>query len=375
MKKSKILVVSVLLCMVLFLITACGGGQNSGGSGSAPQGSGTATGGGDYDYSIGLCLKFDSNASGLRIIDAAQTTCDALNCKLTVKAGTTADQSLQNVEELLAAGVDGIVMNASAGITNRLLQLCEEAGVFLVICYTDVTMDEAYPDYKDNPFFVGQFSNDYYQTAYDVTQEMIDAGAEKLAVFCMPPGIAQAFDLRAEAAIQCIKDNGKTLAGEARGNNLAESAESVLTQWPDVDAIFSGVQADLYLMTPIANAGRSGQVLVNTYDAVADNMAELFDNGEIFSAIEGESAATQMATIMLYNAMKGNMFVEADGSRPEIFYDAFIIKTGEEWTAFQDYAYKYSEAATQEMVNACTDLETFKTYAADFSLQNLINAK
>ena len=91
--------------------------------------------------------------------DRIKTGVDALaketGCTITLADGATPDEAIAAVENLCAAGVDGIIDLATGGMSARLLQICQEYGVYFVAANNNLINEPGYEEFRKNPYYVG----------------------------------------------------------------------------------------------------------------------------------------------------------------------------------------------------------------------------
>ena len=223
-------------------------------------------------FKIGLIAYTNAGLWWDRVLDAVTITAKAYNCEIVIAQGDIPPATIAAVESLCASGVDGIISQATAGVTARLIEICEANEVFFVAIHNDTSMDEGYAGFSKNPYFVGDVFPNEYEWSYKVTKDMIAAGSKNFVIFGLPPGVSTSFDERAGGAMQAVKDAGLTDAIEARSFALPEIANTFLQQYPDTDAVYSIVCASTYITNPIMSAGYAGKMKVATYDDEGDTV-------------------------------------------------------------------------------------------------------
>ncbi|NLV50656.1 MAG: substrate-binding domain-containing protein [Clostridiales bacterium] len=284
-------------------------------------------------FKLGLIVYTNTGGWFDRIYDGVKVLADATGTTFQMGGGSTPDEAVAAVENLCAAGVDGIIDLATGGVSERLLQICEQNGVYFVAANNNLTIEPGYDTFKNNPYYVGSVYADDKKVGYDIAKEMLANGAEKMAIFGLPPGISAAFDNRFTGAYQALEEAGKTAITEARSFVMAEAAQNLLTQFPDVDAIFSAVDSSNYLYQPLISAGYGGKIQISSFDDGSD-VSVGFDNGILSHAVEGVNAQAQIAYVLLYNALTDNKMTLDDGSVPDILMPYVLLHSTEEYKAY-----------------------------------------
>ena len=177
---------------------------------------------------------------------------------------------------------------ATGGVSARLLQICEENGVYFVAANNNLLNEEGYETFRKNPYYVGSVYADDKQISYDIVKDMIAKGASKIALFGLPPGISAAFDSRFAGAYEALAEANIQVLTEARSFVMPEAAQNLLTQYPDVEAIFSAVNASNYLFQPLMAGGYGGKVMLNLFDDDGD-VATGFSQGIVSHAVEAST--------------------------------------------------------------------------------------
>lgn len=336
MKAKKWLALLLACCMVFALLAGC---ADEGTKTPDAENTGTAVDGGDTaqtdmpKYKIGIIAHTNSGGCWERVIDAAQYMAGELNCTVSAAVGSSADAILTEAENFIASGVDGLIVMNDGGITSRLVQLCEDAGVYIVFsdCGLSVTEDDDYSTYSNSKYYLGHVSHDEYADSYACARDMIDNGATKFVVFGLPPGISSNFDKRAVGAMDAITEAGLTYV-EARSYSMAELANNLMSQYPDTDAIFSFVTTpDSFNVVDMASK-YAGKIQISAY--MVGDVSYEFDVGFLTHVAVGTEARIQLAFALLYSGMRGYRVENADGTPAEIEFAHLWIKSGEDFKTF-----------------------------------------
>jgi ABC-type sugar transport system substrate-binding protein len=261
-----------------------------------------------------------------------------------------------------------------------LVEICEEYGMFIVTSNDPAHGDENYETFSQSEYFVGEIWESDYQTAYDIVEDMIqNQGAETFALHGFPEGLSTQMDQRLAGARAAIADNGATILTEGLNFDKAGAAENIVSQFPDVDAIFSSVETISTVYQPLVNAGLSGENLLNCYDP-ADGALEAFEDGTLSYVVEGTTLADCMiATILLYNAMSGNKMVDAEGKAPSIEMNYIVADSLEEFENIQKYVtgddmpFYFDELSKYVTVlDETASLDKLSAFAGAFSLEDVM---
>ena len=357
---KKLLVLILRFCMVLSLTACSGGGSGSttaqpsqGETASEAQGetqaAATETVPTEVDlpsYKIGIICHTNSGGCWERIYDAAKYVADNLNCTVGSAIGSNAESCLTEAENMIAAGYDGLIFLADGGVTSRLIDMCSEAGVYLAFsgCNLTVTGEDGYDEFSKNEYYCGNYSHDEYGDAEKCVKKMIDNGAKNFIIYGLPPGISSNFDLRVSGAADAIKAAGLSY-NEVRSFTLAQVSPTIMSQYPDTDAIFSFVTTpDSFNVEDFASQ-YGGKVQVSGY--MVGDVTHEFDINFLTQVCVGEEAQIEMTFAMLYNALRGNRIADAEGKAPVVNFSHLWIDNKDDWDKFLEnttngkYAYDF----------------------------------
>ena len=340
---KKLLALILSLIMVLSL-TACSGGGSA--TTAVPD---TTLAGGDTtkaadvteapadvdlpSYKIGIICHTNSGGCWERIYDAAKYVADNLNCTVGSAIGSNADSCLTEAENMIAAGYDGLIFLADGGVTSRLIDMCSEAGVYIAFsgCNLTVTEEAGYEEFSRNEYYCGNYSHDEYGDAHKCVEMMLENGAENFVIYGLPPGISSNFDLRVSGAADAITEAGYSY-NEVRSFTLAQVSPTIMSQYPDTDAIFSFVTTpDSFNVEDFA-AQYAGKVQVSGY--MVGDVTHEFDINFLTQVCVGEEAQIEMTMAMLYNALRGNRLADAEGKAPVVNFSHLWIDNKDDWDKF-----------------------------------------
>ena len=305
-------------------------------------------------YKIGIICHTNSGGCWERIYDAAQYVAENLNCEVSAAVGSNADSCISAADNFIAAGVDGLIFLADGGVTARLIDMCSEYGIYLAFsgCNLTVTEEDGFDEFSKNEYYVGNFAHDEYGDSFAGAQVMIDNGAKNFVIYGLPPGIGANFDLRftgAEAAI----DEADLTYEEVRSFTLAQVSPTIMSQYPDTDAIFGCVTTpDSFNVEDFA-AEYGDKVQVSGY--MCGDVTHEFEIGFMSQVCVAEEAQIEMTMAALYNAMSGHRLAEADGTAPVVEFSHLWIDNLDDYKTFisnttgGNYAYDFDQV--KEWIN------------------------
>ena len=335
MKAKKLLSLLLALCLMAALLAGCDNGQAGD---DTPSDSNSPTGSNSTEtempaYKVGIISHTNSGGCWERILDAAKYMGGELNCEVSAAVGSSADAILTEAENFIASGVDGLIIMNDGGVTSRLIDLCEEAGVYIVFsdCGLSVVEEDDYSTYATSEYYLGHVAHDEYDDSYACAQDMIANGAENFVIFGLPPGISANFDKRAVGAMDAITDAGLEYV-EARSYAMAEIANNLMSQYPETDAIFSFVTTpDSFNVADMA-AKYGGKIQISAY--MVGDVSYEFEVGFLTHVSVGSEARMQLAFALLYSGLRGERVSNADGTPAEIEFPHLWITSGEDFETF-----------------------------------------
>lgn len=287
-------------------------------------------------YKIGLLAYTTSNAWFERIQKALEPLGKSYNCEFILgdPAGTP-DEVLASLENLCTAGVNAVIAQATAGITPRIIEICEKNNVYFTAIDNDITKDPGYDSIATNKFLVGCVSPDDYKSSYDIAKELIGQGLTKFAIFGLPPGVSVSFDNRLNGYIGALNEAGLTPIADARSFNLVEAAQNLFSQNKDVEAVLSSVDTTSYLTQPLISANLVGKVVITSCED-SNDCVKSFSDKTLSYVTEASAARAQVAFSLTYNALAGHKLAQADGKAPLIMLYGLTMRSAEDYQAFLD---------------------------------------
>ncbi|MCF0230249.1 MAG: substrate-binding domain-containing protein, partial [Parasporobacterium sp.] len=290
--------------------------------------------------------------------------------------GTDPEQTIQAVQNFGAAGYNGIINLHPGTIMAKLVEICEQYGMYIVTSNDPSSLSADYASFSSNPYFVGEVWEDETRIAKDIVDEMYKAGARNFALHGFPEGLSAQMDTRLIAAREEIQTySDAKIVTEGLSFDKAGAAEDILAQFGDqVDAIFSSVETVSTVYQPLINAGKSGKIQLNCYDPNKDALAA-FKDGTLTFATTGTCADSMIAFVLLYNAMEGHKMMTVDNSVPSINMSYIICRSAEDFETAINYCsadnppYTFNEL--EPYMQADSKLDELRAFAEAFSLDDI----
>ncbi|MDO4572443.1 MAG: substrate-binding domain-containing protein [Clostridia bacterium] len=330
-------------------------------------------------YKVGVILYDLSNLWAQNIMQGIESLGKELNVTFEYAiGGTDPEAPVTAVQNFGAAGCDGILTLHPGAVMSTLVEICEENEMFIVSSNDPANASEDYASFSASPWFAGEVWEDDYEVAYEIATDMIANGAQTFALTGFPEGLSAQMDKRLQGARAAVADGGAEIVTEGLSFNKAEAAENILSQYPDIDVLFSSVETLSTAYQPIVNAGLADSIMMNCYDP-AEGLLEAMQDGVIDYAVDGTMADSMIAFVLLYNAMSGHKMTQDDGSAASIQMQYVIAKSAEEYETILAYVsgenppYTLAELAPYiTVLNADASFSALRDYAGAFSLEDVI---
>ena len=358
MKSMKKLVALLLALTMVFALAACGGSSTTPASndGEAPAAANSK------HVKIGVGLYQDSGA-GVTAVKAYLANLEStLNAEFAYTVLSTNDEALNitKVQELIAAGCDGIIITMDAG-TEAILQECADAGVYLggYLCDFDTSFRTNYDKVFKNEYFVGTVADggcadearrgyDFFDSVIEYNERTPDAPIRHVAMTVFP---AFAFPYQQSFAAQFVEKveeyNAANPDKAIEVDPLNEETDVLMfrpldstyfNKHPNIDAIVS-ICSGSFVYPTMVSAG------------VADSMklfAAGYNDGD--EAVFGSKGAYQMEVIsgveaityplvLLLNKINGVQFPDQPEVAERRGVDVIVINSDEDLEIFKNSIY------------------------------------
>lgn len=290
--------------------------------------------------------------------------------------GTDPEVTIADVQNFGAAGYDGIVNLHPGTIMPKLVEICEQYGMYIVTSNDPANASAEYANFSASPYFAGEVWEDEKEIAGEIIQSMVDRGATEFGLHGFPYGLSAQMDARLDGARAKLAELGiaEENIHEGLSFDKAGAADELLSSYPGIQAIFSSVETVSTVYQPLINSGRSGEVLLNCYDP-NDDALYAFEDETLSYATTGTCADSMIAFVLLYNAMTGNKMVQEDGSAASINMKYLFCTSAEDFQTAMDYcsaanpAYTFDELAP--FIGADASYADLKAFAENFSLEDV----
>lgn len=238
-----------------------------------------------------------------------------------------ADKELENMQNFIAAEVDGIVMQISADpVLPEAAAECEEAGIPFVLAIFTGAEEDRLEVAANNDVYVGSVSADMYIDGYLMGQQAA-ADGHKTAILIGGNVGHLHMDLRTAGFTQAfeVEGGGKVLdsarcASPAEGQ---EKANALISAYPDADCMYAMVGD--YVPGSI-NAMDALNVQLPLYVSNSNkDTVEYIKGGRVAGASSGNDLAAPIATALLINYLDGHPILDEEGNPPALTTPLFTV--------------------------------------------------
>lgn len=333
---KKLATICAIILIFSFVLSACGTSATTSPSPSTATTAGSTASTADAassvpttSYNIGV----NTWGSGVPILDLfgdeAEYALKALgNTTMRASDDFTSEKELANIQNFCSAGVDGIVMQASAVTTfPQMAQFCQDAKVPFVMDVfigNDADRDKVS---ASNPYFVGAIDSDMI---YDgkVIADLAIADGMKTALIIGGNIGDNNMDQRTKGFTDEFTAKGGTVITEARCTDPSESAtkaEDMISANKDADMVYCLVGD--YVPGPVAaidKLGLTGDMKVYA-SCVDKTTADYIKQGLVQQANDGIGLAAAIAPTLLMNYLDGHPIKDDKGMAPRFQTIPFIV--------------------------------------------------
>ncbi|NLU23268.1 MAG: sugar ABC transporter substrate-binding protein [Clostridiales bacterium] len=374
MKKFLALILAVVMA---FSLMACGSkGNEAGGTNSA-----------ESDSSKKLTIGFNNYLKGIYSLDILEknfnTACEALGVEpMVVNDEGKTENCVTNVDNMIAAGVDGIVF---FGISDTLFpviaQKCEAAGVAYAF-FDHMPSQDVFDSLKNNANFAGCAGTVDTNTGKNIGTYAGEQGLKKALIVS---GLTT--DVTHSARTNGFEEAFKAAGGEVLAEGYGEvtisealtRANDLLTAHPEADCIYAtnGDVGTACMEALAKHPEVKAQLFVTDLDP--DVLTGL-ENGSVAAANGAHWVNIDYATALLVNFLNGNPIKEADGSAARLIVPVMTLPSSyvKLYNAQWIENSPYSDEEIQSLVspfNKSADLSAFQAMLDAYTIDNRLQAK
>lgn len=248
------------------------------------------------------------------IVNNIQTAVEAAGGELiVVNTDFTADGLINNINDLISRGVDGIVfMPAADSMLPTVDQLCTKAGIPYTTIFRNINDVQIKAQILASEYYAGGCYEDDVTCAHNVTKTLAEMGVTNICVINIAKGDSSS-DLRDQGIANGAKETGinilNTTYGLFQQTDMTKTVESFIAAYPEMDGIIIAgtyCQGALPILEKsLADHNLSGKVKVGRID-FDSSMGDYLKNGSFHVAYGGQQQIDPLlSSLILVNRVMG----------------------------------------------------------------------
>ncbi|MFQ7158469.1 MAG: hypothetical protein ACLRPX_02085 [Ruthenibacterium sp.] len=300
---------------------------------------------------------------------------------------STAEGSLENVEQAIALGCDGLmIMPVTDSIMPTVSQKCQEAGMYFASMFRKIQDPDTLALLEENPYWCGWTIEKEYEEGYNVMTYLHEQGVSTVAFYGQEVGDACS-DMREAGMRAAAEELGVDVVAEVR--NLGSTTEIHRRLKQSLAAADLMADHDLLLRhqhyrsdgRSHYSGGQNGEIKLGTDMTISQ--ADLFDAGKLDISAGGQHIINAFLTAAsLVNFIVGTP-LDPDG-KPNYTEDSYVYAySGDDIRQFFQYyggedgsVMIYNEDEIKELAlkwfNPELTQEDFYALGENWSLEDLI---
>ena len=311
---------------------------------------------------IGVGLYQDSGAAVSAVKAYLANLEDTLNVKFTytVLSNTDEAQNITKVQELIAAGCDGIIITMDMG-TEAILQECADAGVYCAgyLCDFDSSFRNNYDNVFKNEFFLGTVADggcadearrgyDFFDSVIEYNDRTPDAPIRHVAMTVFP---AFAFPYQQSFAAQFVEKveeyNAANPDKAIEVDPLSDETDILMfrpmdstyfSKHPGIDAIVS-ICSGSFVYPTMVSAGVSNTMKLFAAGYNDGDEAVFGSKGAYQMEIVSPVEAITYPLVLLLNKINGTEFPDQPAEAERRGSSVLVINSDEDLAKFQHSIY------------------------------------
>jgi ABC-type sugar transport system substrate-binding protein len=321
------------------------------------------------DLTIGMIVPSMANEFWVRLSKFAEKAAEELGFKLVVlDSRDSGDVQIKNAEDLISRKVDGLTFVAYWYTGPRVLQMCERAGIPVVIMDTYVVGVKPQEEYKQYIAYIGPYN---FKAGYGIADYLVKHvqpgadGKKKLVALYGTLGTSVAEERRV-GLMACLSEHPDVaLVGGQTANFRRDDGMKVMEDFliahSDIQAVWcANDEMALGAIMAIENAGKQKDIIVGGMDLNDEAVQAIIDGKYAYSA-GGHWLQGGFAVTMLYDYLNGYKIAKEDSHVELVLAEVpdkeTAIKLRNEWLPFPKWDFKeYSKTYSGPSVKAYTEL-------------------
>ncbi len=321
-RRGKLLCFIIVGMMVAAVLGGCsnaaagGDKEASSQTGTAPDSVGDTTTGPGYTVSGNI---WGQGVNALDMIsNEAEYVCETLgNTYKVYNDNFTADTQGTNIQSMVSAGTDGIMVFGSVPtLYSTLSETCAGARIPFVI-YDQIPTDEnILKMLAKNEYYVGSVGTDNYAAGSNMAKSMLEAGIKSAVILGGAVG-DPVHDARVKGFTEALEAGGGSALGAGRCDSPADAAtkgDDLIAAYPDAQGIYA-LTGDFAIGALTALSNHNAAIPVYCSDTTQEAI-QYIKSGEIAKGDGGSKIATTLAALLLDNYLVGNVIRDPEGSAP-----------------------------------------------------------
>jgi len=269
-----------------------------------------------------------------------------------VDQGHVSEQVTASVEQLCAAGCQGIIICNSADTEmTSAIKTCNDNGVYLAQFFRIISEQNSPDIYKaavDSPYYVGAVHENEPENGEKLVNILLDKGDRNIGLIGWEQGDAtwlgrlEGYTKGVEAWNAAHPDDQAKLSEPQYAGTSSEggskAAEALMAADPDLDALIPAGGGGDPLQGAIAaveRAGKTGQIDIVSTDFLPD-LKERLENGSMAAESGGHYCDPLFAFMLVYNAIKGN-YTGIEGNFINMNFPYLYVASPEDYGDYEKY--------------------------------------
>lgn len=393
----KKLLALVLALTMVFSLAACSGSPANNDPSSNGDGEITAS---FKKTKIGVGLYFDTGYYAENVKTYLKSLGDAMNVEFVYALLTQTDESanLTKVQELIASGVDGIILTLDMG-TPAILDECAAANVYVAgfLCDFDTSYNTNYDAVFKNEYFLGTVADgpcgddlcagyDYFDSLMEYNEKNSDAPITHVAMTTFPAWVFPMQQLYVQQFTEKVNEYNATAETPIVVDPLDEAVDvlqfapldsTYFAKHEGIDAIMCFADGATFVYPAMVSAGVDGSIKLFSAGYGEGTEAYFGTAGsgtfqqETVSAIE----AVVYPVVLLVNKINGVEFADMPSDAERVSCFSLIINSDEDMDAFGHCLYRSGKMedafySAADVVNMTAVANPDATYAGLVSIMD-----
>ncbi len=336
---------------------------------------------------IGVSIWSSTDVLGSKCKEIIDAAADALGVEVQyVDQGHVSEQVTASVDQLVAAGCQGIIICKSADTEmTSAIKTCDDNGVYLAQFFRIISQEanpDIYDQAKNSAYYVGAVHENEPENGQKLVQILIDKGDRNIGLIGWEQGDAtwlgrwEGYQKGVDEWNAAHPDDQVTLSEPQYAGTTAEggtkAAEALMAANPDLDALIpagGGGEPLLGTVAAIEAAGKTGEIDVVSTDFLDDLGTRLAD-GSMAGESGGHYCDPLFAFMMVYNAVRGN-YTGFEGQFNEILFPYLYVASVDDYAGYEQYfvdQLPYTADELKEMADL--DMSALADKAAKLSIED-----